>query len=255
MAKTVWSRRGGASKRIERLDGTCQDCVYINTRSIIPTTMPARLEDGRIDNLGDIDYTRLPGTSYKTMAQEIAQNGERGPKLDPYLAWLGDEERQEIDVKTNLVDALRNINYGMCRKINALINCRMPKLVYHADTTGLEGRELGMMVTENKWRLMQNKFCRFVEEKDWSTLIKMMKDFTVREVLTTTCTKISLDHMNDTVTLLENEQKYHEDDGLASPRDTDRKESDRFFAGSMSNNRQLVRDITNSIMAVLTLAD
>jgi hypothetical protein len=52
---------------------------------------------------------------------------------------------------------------------------------------------------------------------------------------------------------LENEQKYHEDDGLASPRDTDRKESDPFFAGS--NNRQLVRDITNSIMAVLTLAD
>jgi hypothetical protein len=229
-------------------------------------------DDGSRDDLGEIDYRRI---NNNTQDQGIALNEKRGPKLDYLLIWLGTGnveggylsydsvwiETYKPDVKINLVDALRNINYGMCRKINSLINSRMPGIGYE------EEESLEMISEEDRWRRMQILFCSYTKEQNWTTLVTMMNDGKVREVLTTNtdCTKISLDHMNDTVTLLQNKMKYNVDDGLPSqydevlhgpgPPPPNRKESDPFFAGSMSNNRQLVRDITNSIMAVLTLAD
>jgi hypothetical protein len=222
-------------------------------------------------DVGDIDYTKINNNG---SPEGHRLNKMKGPELDSYLLWLGHGNEIEVvnrygggyiwiskpDLETNLVDALRNINYGMCRNINALITCRMPKMGYHEDTTGLENTihafQLETMVLENKWRRMQDKFCQFTEDQDWSTLLKMMNDATVRTVLVQASpTQISEDHIKFTVNLLGDKIRMYADDGLPSPHATkDQNEpSGPFFAGS--NNRQLVRDITNSIMAVLTLAD
>ncbi|KAJ1465651.1 hypothetical protein T484DRAFT_1757256 [Baffinella frigidus] len=198
-------------------------------------------DPGTTKDLGDIDYAGDPYWGSPTEREHLAIM--KDTELDARWDWL------EMG---NPRDGLREINYGMCRVINSIINSRMPVHGYDADKFPVEKR----------WRQMQVEFTKWTRNRHWTNLLNFLQDdHTLFDLTMNSASKVNSDDIRDAIRVVQVQRDIRANDRKSGSKDNphgvdnevvELETPRRDF--ETSRNYQLVRDITNSIMAGLARA-